>query len=128
MQCHTVPRGSIRKDFPNVFQEHLVRVGFFTVIPSALYNQQTARKFIFKAHELSSIDLRAEGRSIAGTELNTADASEAYRHFNRQFNLYDSNDDVGINLDEYEKYSNIWPFDCTIGGTIDTRQGGERRR
>lgn len=126
---YNIAKGTPQKDFFNVFQGQPVKLGFFALIPSALYNNQAARKFIFKPQDLSEIELRTEGRSISGKPLNVSDVSEAYRHFNRQFNLYSANDDVGINLDEFEKYSNIWPFDCTLGGNIDARQdGGENKR
>lgn len=128
MLCHTIYKGTTTKEIYDVFQQRPAKLAFFVLFPSALYNNQNSRKYIFKEHELNEIDLRTEGRSISGKGLIVSDVSEAYRHFNRQFNLYAGNEDIGINLDEFEKYSNIWPFDCTLGGNIDARQGGEHRR
>ena len=128
MLCHTIYKGTARKEINDVFQKSPVKLAFFVLFPSALYNNTSTRKFIFKPHELNELDLRTEGRSVSGQELTVSNASEAYRHFNRQFNLYAGNEDIGINLDEFEKYSNIWPFDCTLGGNIDVRQGGEHKR
>ncbi|MEL7520382.1 MAG: hypothetical protein AAGJ80_01970, partial [Cyanobacteria bacterium J06553_1] len=126
---YNIARGTSQKDLFNVFQGQPAKLAFFVLTPSANYTDQTKRKLLFKRHNLSEIELRTEGRSISGKPLNVADVSESYRHFNRQFNLYAANDDVGINLDEFDKYCNIWPFDCTLGGNIDARQeGGENKR
>ena len=121
---YNIPTGTSQKDFFNVFQGQPVKLAFFALMPSAYYNNQKQRKFLFRRHLLEEIELRTEGRSVSGRPLTVSDVSEAYRHFNRQFNLYSANEDVGINLDEFEKYSNIWPFDCTLGGNIDARQDG----
>lgn len=125
---YTIPKGTTQKDFFNVFQDRSIKLAFFTLFKSSNYNNQNVRKFIFETHELQEIELRTEGRSVSGKSLMTKDVSEAYRHFNRQLNLYANNEDVGINLDEFEKYSNIWPFDCTLGRNIEARQGGENKR
>ena len=126
---YNIAKGTTQKDLFNIFQGQPVKLGFFALMPSSYYNDQSKRKFIFKKHGLSEIELRTEGRSVSGKPLNVADVCEAYRHFNREFNLYSANDDIGINLDEFEKYCNIWPFDCTLGGNIDARQdGGENKR
>lgn len=125
---YTIPKGTTQKDFYNVFQDRNVKLGFFALFPSQHYNNQQERKFVFKPHELHELELRTEGRSVSGKPLTVSDISEAYRHFNRQLNLYAENEDVGINLDEFERYSNIWPFDCTLGGNIDVRQGGVNKR
>lgn len=127
---YNIPNGTTEKDISNVFQGQPVRLAFFALIPATSYNSQRCRKFIFRRHKLNELQLITEGRSISGKPLNVSDVSEAYRHFNRQFNLYSANEDVGINLDEFNKYSNIWPFDCTLGGNIDVRQesGGENKR
>lgn len=126
---YNIAKGTTQKDLFNVFQGQPVKLAFFALMPSSYYNNQGLRKFLFRKHGLSEIELRTEGRSVSGKPLNVADVSEAYRHFNRQFNLYSANDDVGINLDEFDKYCNIWPFDCTLGGNIEARQdGGENKR
>ena len=127
---YNIPNGTTEKDISNVFQDQPVRLAFFALISASSYNSQQTRKFLFRRHHLNQLELRTEGRSISGKPLMVSDVSEAFRHFNRQFNLYSANEDVGINLDEFDKYSNIWPFDCTLGGNIDVRQesGGENKR
>ena len=127
---YNIPNGTTEKDISDVFQGQPVRLAFFAFISASSYNSQQARKFIFRRCHLNQLELCTEGRSISGKPLLVSNVSEAYRHFNRQFNLYAANEDVGINLDEFDKYSNIWPFDCTLGGNIDARQesGGENKR
>ena len=127
---YNIAKGTTEKDISNVFQNQCVRLAFFAFIPSANYNNQNIRKFLFHRHNLNQLELYTEGRSISGKPLLVSDVSESYRHFNRQFNLYSANEDIGINLDEFDNYSNIWPFDCTLGGNIDARQesGGANQR
>ena len=48
---------------------------------------------------------------------------EAYEQFVNQLHLLSSNEENGINLDEFERYSNIYPYDCTNSGNIENRQG-----
>ena len=121
---YTIPSGSVQKGFFNVFQEVPIKLAFFTLFQSADYNNQNKRKFIFERHLLQEISLRTQGQYVSGQPLMLLDPMEAYRQFNRELKLYESNEDIGINFDEFEHYSNIWVFDCTLGGHIDSRQGG----
>lgn len=125
---YTISSGTTQKDFFNVFQERPIKLAWFVLLKSSIYNNHQKRKFIFETHDLQEIELRTEGRSVSGKPLNVTDVTEAYRHFNRQLNLYANNEDIGISLSEFSKYSNIWPFDCTLGGNIEVRQGNENRR
>jgi hypothetical protein len=120
---YTIPKGTPQKDFFNVFQDRPIKMAIFALIKSSVYNNQGARKFIFERHGLHELELRTQGHYVSGKALTASCVSEAFRHFNRQFNLYANNEDVGINLDEYDKCSNIWPFDCTLGGNLEARQG-----
>ena len=104
---YTIPTGTTQKDFFNVFQDRAIKLAFFALVKSNIYNNQASRKFIFQRHNLEEMELRTQGRSVSGKPLHVGDVSEAFRHFNRQFNLYAANEDVGINLDDFNKYSNI---------------------
>ena len=125
---YNIARGSNDKELFNIFQGQPVKLAIFALVPSAYYNDATKRKFIYKRHNMREIELRSEGRAISGKPLNTSDVMEAYRHFSRQLGLYRGNDDIGINLDDFDKYSNIWPFDCTLGGNVAVRQDSADNR
>ena len=110
---HTIPANTPSWRFPNPFQGRQPKLALAAFVPITQFLTEEKRPLVFSNQNLKTVELEVGGRKIGGRELNCQDITEAYSRFNEALNLFDSNEDCGIDINQFKKYTFFAAFDCT---------------
>ena len=124
----TVTSGVQSKVFHNIFQDNQPKLAVFALIPADVWLKTTARPFIFQKHGLTEITLRTQGQTISGESTDCDNDMEVYTKFNQALDIFNSNQDVGIDFDQFRQYSFLLTFDCTTGSNVQDVQEPSKRK
>ena len=64
---------------------------------------------------------------IGGDAVDCKDDMNVFSKFNQALSVFNSNEDVGIDLDQYKDYSWLVAFDCTPNSNVDAMQEPSKR-
>ena len=118
----TIPKGLVSKHISNVFNNNQPKLAFFVLTVHATPDQKV-RPFIFKQHKLiDKLALRSEGRLIGGSELDGQVTMQTYARMMQALNLYNANEENGIDFESFKKYFYFLAFDCTTNRHIASMQ------
>jgi len=124
---YTIVAGNVSKVLTNIFQNKQPKLAIFALVKSKTLIDINARPFIFHRHKLSTIALTTEGRMIGGDIIKCADDMNVFSRFNQALSMFNSNEDVGIDLDQFKEYSWLAAFDCTPSSNVDALVEPSRR-
>ena len=124
---YTLVNGIVNRVLTNVFQNKQPKLAIFGLVKSKVFMNAKARPFLFRRHKLSMMTLKTEGRMIGGDAVNCKDDMNVFSKFNQAVSVFNSNEDVGIDLDQFKDYSWFVAFDCTPNSNVDAVQEPSRR-
>ena len=117
----TVVKGTQEKEFNNIFQNKQPKLAIFGFVKSQSYNTDK-RKFIFKNPGLNTVTLRTEGRMVTGEPVDCTQDMAVYSKLNQALSVYNSNEDIGIDFDDFKVYTWLVGFDCTPNSNLEAVQ------
>ena len=120
LNCYrqTIVRGTQEKEFNNIFQNKQPKLAIFAFVKSDIYNKNE-RKFIFKNPGLDTVALKTEGRLITGEPVDCNHDMMVYSKLNQALSIYNTDEDVGIDFDDFKEYSWLVGFDCTPNSNLE---------
>ena len=123
LNCYrqTIVKGTQEKEFNNIFQNKQPKLAIFAFVKSDIYNK-AERKFIFTNPGLDSVALKTEGRLITGEPVDCTKDMMVYSKLNQALSIYNTDEDVGIDFDDFKQYSWLVGFDCTPNSNLEAVQ------
>ena len=118
----TIVKGLQQKEFTNVFQNNQPKLAMFALVESDVWSSVTKRPFIFKKHDVSELTLRTEGRQIGGEAMKCDSDMQVYAKFCTAMGIFNTNESIGIDLDQFKDYSYLFAFDCTPNLSVSSVQ------